>query len=318
MLIDLKLPELLKWQGSNPRPDDFDAFWDRAFNELKGVDPAAEFIPAKFTAPYADCFDLYYSGVRSAKIHAKLIKPKNIRTKVPAVFVFHGYTGDSGDWSELLNYAAAGFVVAAMDCRGQGGLSEDTGGVKGNTMHGQIIRGLDSGPDALLFRHIFLDIVQLVGIVSALPEVDVNRMGCFGGSQGGGLTLACAGLCPQIKRAAPGMNFLSDYKRVWEMDLAENAYWELKDYFRHFDPLHERENEIFSRLGYIDVQFLAPRIKAEVLMFTGLMDNICPPSTQFAVYNKIISKKSIKIYPDFGHETYPGSADLCFEFMMGL
>jgi cephalosporin-C deacetylase len=318
MLVDKKLPELFEWQGCNPRPDDFDAYWERALSELKTVDPAAEFVPAKFTAPFADCFDLYYSGVRGAKIYAKFIKPKNIREKAPAVFVFHGYAGNSGDWTGLLPYAAAGFAVAAMDCRGQGGRSEDTGGIRGNTLYGHIIRGLDSGPDDLLFRHIFLDIAQLVGIVSAMPDVDKNRMGCFGGSQGGGLTLACAGLCPQIKRAAPRMNFLSDYQRVWEMDLAVNAYQELKDYFRHFDPLHEREKEIFTRLGYIDVQFLAPRIKAEVLMFTGLMDTVCPPSTQFAVYNKITSKKNIKLYHDFAHEGYPGASDLCFEFMMGL
>jgi cephalosporin-C deacetylase len=318
MLIDLKLPELFEWQGCNPKPGDFDEYWERALSELKGVDPAMEFIPARFTAPFADCFDLYYSGVRGARIHAKFLKPKNLREKTPAVFVFHGYSGDSGDWTGLLSYAAAGFAVAAMDCRGQGGRSEDTGGVKGNTLNGHIIRGLDSGSDDLLFRHIFLDIVQLVGIVSTMPDVDKNRMGCFGGSQGGGLTLACAGLCPQIKRAAPCHNFLSDYQRVWEMDLAVNAYQELKDYFRHFDPLHEREKEIFTRLGYIDVQFLAPRIKAEVLMFTGLMDTICPPSTQFAVYNKITSKKNIKIYHDFTHESYPDASDLCFEFMMGL
>ena len=35
-------------------------------------------------------------------------------------------------------------------------------------------------------------------------------------------------------------------------------------------------------------------------MITGLMDNICPPSTQFAAYNKITSKKQMTIYPDFG------------------
>ena len=32
-------------------------------------------------------------------------------------------------------------MVAAMDCRGQGGLSEDVGGVKGTTVNGHIIRG---------------------------------------------------------------------------------------------------------------------------------------------------------------------------------
>ncbi len=53
-------------------------------------------------------------------------------------------------------------------------------------------------------------------------------------------------------------------------------------------------------------------------MFTGLMDTICPPSTQFAAYNKITSKKGVVIYPDFGHEGLPGEGDRTFNFMLGL
>jgi cephalosporin-C deacetylase len=61
--------------------------------------------------------------------------------------MFHGYSGSSGDWvGEKLAYAAQGFCVAALDCRGQGGLSEDPGGVRGNTLRGHIIRGLDDAP----------------------------------------------------------------------------------------------------------------------------------------------------------------------------
>jgi cephalosporin-C deacetylase len=318
MLVDLQVLELFKWQGRNPRPADYDAYWERGLNEMRATDPAAEFKPAEFGTPFADCFDLYFTGTGGARVYAKFVKPKKIAGKIPAVFVFHGYSGNSGEWSSLLPYAAAGMVAAAMDCRGQGGLSEDSGGVSGNTLHGHIIRGLSGGPDKLLFRHIFLDTAQLVRVVSGLGEVDADRLGAYGGSQGGGLTLACAGLSPQIKRVAPCFPFLCDYRRVWEMDLANGAYQEIKDYFRLFDPRHEREDEIFTKLGYIDVQFLAPRIKGEVLMFTGLMDTICPPSSQFAAYNKIAAKKNVKFYPDFGHEGLPEVNDITFQFMLGL
>jgi cephalosporin-C deacetylase len=50
----------------------------------------------------------------------------------------------------------------------------------------------------------------------------------------------------------------------------------------------------------------------------GLMDTICPPSSQFAAYNKITSQKALAIYPDFGHEGLPGLADKIYQFMMGL
>jgi len=148
--------------------------------------------------------------------------------------------------------------------------------------------------------------------------VDENRVGVTGGSQGGGLTLACAALEPRIKRVAPLFPFLCDYQRVWDIDLDVDAYAELRQYFRRFDPLHEREEATFTRLGYIDVQHLCPRIRGEVLMAVGLMDQICPPSTQFAAYNKIKTKKSLAIYPDFGHETLTGHPDRVFQFMAGL
>jgi cephalosporin-C deacetylase len=209
--------------------------------------------------------------------------------------------------------------VAALDARGQAGLSEDVGGVRGNTLNGHIIRGLDdASPDKLLFRGIFLDTAELARIVMTMPEVDPARVGATGGSQGGALTIACASLEPGIQRAAPVFPFLCDYRRVWEMDLAKAAYQELCDFFRHFDPLHKREDEIFLKLGYIDLQHVAKRIGADVLMLTGLMDTICPPSTQFAAYNKITSPKKMVIYPDFGHEGLPGSGDIIYEYMMGL
>jgi cephalosporin-C deacetylase len=149
-------------------------------------------------------------------------------------------------------------------------------------------------------------------------EVDAGRIGCFGNSQGGALAPACAALEPRIRRVASVHPFLCDYQRIWEMDLAKDAYDELRYFFRMFDPLHEREDELFTRLGYIDCQHLAPRIQAEVLMFTGLMDTICPPSTQFAAYNRITAPKDMVIYPDYGHDYLPGMIDRAFNFLRKL
>lgn len=320
-LIDKPLSELRRYRGRNPRPADFDRYWRDALRELDATAPEPEFVRSTALAhPGVECFDLWFTGVRGARLHAKFLRPRAQASRPgPAVLRFHGYSGSSGDWAAHLGYATAGFCLAALDCRGQGGRSQDVGGQLGNTLHGHIIRGLDSpDPSRLLFRDIFLDTVQLARVVLALPEVDATRVGAFGGSQGGALTLACAALEPRIRLAAPVFPFLCDYQRVWEMDLAKGAYLELSDYFRRFDPRHEREEDVFTRLGYIDIQHLAPRIRGEVLMFTGLMDAICPPSTQFAAYNKIRAKKKMVIYPDFGHEALPDEPDLTFNFLSRL
>ena len=317
-LLDMPLEQLKTYQGRNPRPADFDAFWDKNLAEMRAVEPRVEIVPSDFQTPFARCGDLYFTGVGGARVHARLLQPVNAPAPHPAVLMFHGYSGSGGDFADKLSYAAMGYTVAALDCRGQGGQSEDVGGVTGTTLNGHIIRGLDGPPEKMLFVQNFLDTAQLARIVMDMPDVDASRVGAFGGSQGGGLTLACTALEPRIKLSAPVFPFLCDYLRVWEMDMARRAYDELRIFFRNFDPLHRRENEIFTKLGYIDVQFLAPRIKAEVYMGVGLMDDICPPSTQFAVFNNIRSPKTAEIYPDFGHEGLPGFNDIAFDFLLGL
>lgn len=320
-LIDMPLAQLRNYTGRNPRPADFDRYWADALRELDATDPQAELVRATAIQPtHAEAFDLWFTGVGGARIHAKYLRPKQARSQAhPALLLFHGYTGDSGDWADKLAWVSEGWCVAALDCRGQGGLPEDSGSVRGNTHSGHIIRGLDDpDPTKLLFRAIYLDTVQLARVVLALDEVDPERLAAHGGSQGGGLALACAALELRVKRVAAVYPFLCDYQRVWEMDLAVRAYEELRRYFRHFDPLHEREAEVFTKLGYIDVQHLAPRIRAEVLMFTGLMDTVCPPSTQFAAYNRITSAKDVVIYTDFEHENLPGAMDRVMGFLAPL
>ncbi len=285
---------------------------------MHSLDRNVTITPVEFKSPVADCYDMYFTGVGGARVYAKLLKPKNIQGKCPAVIHFHGYNGCSLSWTDYIKYAASGFVVASMDTRGQSGKSEDVGGHMGNTMIGQIVKGLENEPKKLFFRDVFLDTAELANIIMDMPEVDETRVGAWGGSQGGALTLVCASLEPRINRAAPQYPFLCDYKRVWDMDLDANEYRELRAFFRIRDPLHEREEEIFTKLGYIDLQHLAPRIKGKLKLFIGLMDNICPPSTQFSAYNKMTCEKELVVYPDYGHEPLKYCEDMIYTYMLEM
>lgn len=317
-MLDMPLEQLKTYTGINECPADLDAYWDEGIAEMEALGTGCELIPA-MSLPDAECYDLYFTGMGGARIHGIFVRPKKIEKPLPAVVKFHGYSGDCGSFFSLLGWVSAGMCAAALDCRGQGGKSVDSGSVAGNTLHGHIIRGLDEeDPRKLYYRNMFLDTAQLTRIVMAMDCVDETRVGAYGGSQGGALTLACAALTPMLNRAASQYPFLSDYRRVWDMDLDLDAYQELKDYFRNFDPLHERETEVFTKLGYVDVHNMAHRIKARTRMYTGLQDNICPPSTQFAAYNRITAEKDVKIYPDFGHEYFPLQEDDVVKFMLEM
>src|SRR5512139_3696099 len=124
LFFDLPLEQLASYQGRTPRPPDFDAFWEKGLAEMRGTDPQVELIPAEFQALNVECFHLYFTGVGGARVHAKLLRPADSPRPHPAVLMFHGYEGDSGDWFDKLGFALQGFTVAALDCRGQAGLSE--------------------------------------------------------------------------------------------------------------------------------------------------------------------------------------------------
>lgn len=318
MKFDMPLSDLQQYKGINPKPDDFDAYWAAGLKELQAQSLDYELIPASFQSKAAECFHLYFTGVGGARIHGQLVRPKGQTIPGPGLLWFHGYHVNSGDWMDKIGYAAEGYTILAMDCRGQGGLSEDNLQVKGTTLKGHIIRGIEEAPEKLYYRNVYLDTVQAARILCSMENVDENRVGAYGASQGGALAIACASLEPRIKKTAAVYPFLSDFKRAWELDITNSAYEEIHYYFKFIDPNHEHEEEVFQKLGYIDIQHLADRIKANVLWAVGMEDAICPPSTQFAAYNKIQSDKNMLIYYEYGHEYIRTLGDKVHDFFADL
>ena len=329
--LDMPLQELETYSGSLPAPADFDQYWDSALEELDALKMNYYFEDVPFSAPGVVCKMLYFDGIGGAKIGCKFLCPQKVwqdyqenasfpkEATLPAIAMFHGYSANSGGWVEKLPYAYAGYVVLAMDVRGQMGNSLDNSQVDGNTLRGHIIRGLQGDdPKNLFYRNVFLDAAGAARILMDLDFVDETRIGATGPSQGGALTIACGALEPRVKMLAPLYPFLSDYKRTWEMDLYKRAYEELSYFIRHQDPRQKNLDQMFETLSYIDVSNLAPRIKGETYMFLTLLDDVCPPSTQFAVYNKIVAEKSCEIYPNHAHERLPESDELIFEFFKKL
>ena len=80
----LSVAEMQQYMGTNPRPADFDAYWDAALAELAGVDPDVALVSAEFQTPFARCEHLYFTGTGGARIHAKLLRPLNQTQPGPA------------------------------------------------------------------------------------------------------------------------------------------------------------------------------------------------------------------------------------------
>ncbi|KRK81115.1 acetylxylan esterase [Companilactobacillus nodensis] len=296
----MPLKDMETYTGQNDPPKDFDEFWD---NNIKQLSTTYNYklTPQNFNLPMVNCFELTFEGTNGASIYAKCIFPKS-DTAVPVVFNFHGYMGQSSDWSTLLQFPAAGLGIVAMDTRGQSGKSTDGKSFRGNTVKGQVIRGAIDGKDNLFFKDVYLDVYQLVEIISEQSFVDENKLYSYGGSQGGALSLVAAALNPRITSTVAIYPFLSDFKRILELGDQSEPYDEFFRYFKFSDPFHRTEQEILNTLSYIDIKNMAHRIKGKVKLITGLEDNVCFPSTQFAIYNRLNCPKEHLIMPEYGHE----------------
>ncbi len=312
----LKVDELLKYNGISPCPSDIDIFWDEQVKLVEELDDNLVMKKSEFTSSGVEMFDCWFTGIEGAKVYFKYLRP--LGTKNNRVIVgFHGYTANSGEWSSYLRYVYNGFAVAVMDCRGQGGRSQDVGGVKGNTHFGHIYRGVSEwNPSKLYYRNVYLDTVQMTKIVCNMEENSKDDVTSIGDSQGGALALACASLSKYITKTTPVYPFLSDYKYNYENYEKSVAFAELADYFRLQDPTHKTEDKFFELLGYIDIQNLVHRVTAKVLFASGLKDNVVAPKSQFAAYNKIASEKELVTFPDYGHDYLLGNADLIFDFIV--
>jgi cephalosporin-C deacetylase len=313
--LDFPLEQLQTYHGTNPCPDDLDTFWERQLSVADRCQPAPQWQPASFQSAVAACFDLTFTSIDGSVIYVKALLPRQVEGNIPAILEFHGYGMNSGDWNEKLSWVSEGAAVFSMDSRGQGGRSQDAASYRGWKQHGLLCRGVDDGAEKHYLRHLFLDAVVLAKLVGEDGRFDSGRLATIGRSQGGGMALACASLVPHVSLVLAMCPFLSDYKRVWEMDLTRDAYADLEMWLKRFSPTGDRHDELFALLGYFDVHHLAKRIRARVLMGTGLSDLICPPSTQFAIYNQLAEPKEMVVFPQHGHELMPGFWDRALQLL---
>jgi cephalosporin-C deacetylase len=194
-----------------------------------------------------------------------------------------------------------------MDTRGQGGTWRqgdtpdlDAGGDSaplGGQTPGFMTRGILE-PRTYYFRRLITDAVRAIEAARAHPLVDPARIAVNGGSQGGGLALAAAGLVPDLLLTLTDVPFMCHWRRATEM-VDTDPYHEIVRYSRiHRDQV----DRVFNTLTYFDGLNFAVRANSAALFSVGLMDLITPPSTVFAAYNHYAGPKEIEVYPFNGHE----------------
>jgi cephalosporin-C deacetylase len=301
-MFDLPLAQLQSYVPPRDEPADFAAFWAKTLAEARQFPIEARFERVETGYTLIETYDVTFNGFGGQPIKAWFVLPANARDPLPCMVQYHGYSCGRGHAQDYWGWAAAGYANLIMDNRGQSGhYRGDTPDlpVLPSSPHfaGWMTQGI-SDPYTYYYRRLFTDAVRAVEAARAHPLVNAKRIGVCGGSQGGGISLAVAGLDASIALALVDVPFLCHYRVATE--IVDTAPYNEISRYCHYN--RDRIENTFATLRYFDGVNFAAHATAETLFSVGLMDDICPPRTVFAAYNHYAAAKQIEVYPYGGHD----------------
>lgn len=283
--FDLSREELAGYRPEVREPADFDEFWART---LRAHSSTGEVVLAPYESGLSlvDTWDVTFPGYGGDPIKAWLTLPAGADGPLPGVVQFVGYGGGRGLPHEHLAWASAGYAHLVMDTRGQGSIwgtggdTPDPAGT-GPSVPGFMTRGIDS-PESYYYRRVFVDAVRAVETLRGIAQVDESRVAVTGGSQGGGIAIAVAGLVDGLVGVMPDVPFLCHFGRAVGLT-DKDPYQEIVRYLAVHRGAEER---VLTTLSYFDGVNFAARATAPALFSVAHHDMTCPPSTVFAARNR--------------------------------
>ena len=291
---------------------DFDAFWDSARQQLAAIDMNAEL--TEITTKSNSKCKVYLVEMNSVPdgpdgdpvvVRGYYLEPQDGRQH-PVIMHFYGYdelrnptrlscpSGNSGEFAEFyLSHRGQYINNRPADKR------EPDGHGDFENIYGDWFAFNFGNRDGYYYRGAFMDCVQAVHFMATRSTSDMDNLFAEGSSQGGALSYAAAALSDiPFTAIAPNVAFLGDfpdYFRIvgWPGDVARKNQGSMTD------------EEMYAFLSYFDTKNLATKISCAVYATIGLQDGTCPPHTNIAPYNNLLSTdKEVHFYPEMQH-SYP-------------
>jgi cephalosporin-C deacetylase len=301
MLTDLTAAELPHYRSAQADPSDFDDFWRSTLANARSYDLGLVVKRVETALTTIDVYDVTFAGYGGDPIKAWLRVPAGSTGPLPTIVEYIGYGGGRGRAEERLLFSSSGFAHLVMDTRGQGSAWSvgETPDPHGSVSHspGFLTMGIDS-PENYYYRRVFTDAVRAVEAVRSLDLVDSSRVAVYGGSQGGGISLAATALLGDVAASIFLVPFLCDFPRV-TLITDNDPYKEIGRYLN----IHRDNTEAVHRtLAYFDGVNFAKRATTPALFTAALMDPICPPSSVYGAFNNYVGDKDITLWQYNGHE----------------
>ena len=273
-------------------PEDLDRFWEDTLAETAKIplEPEVVHDPLRSTERI-DVYEVFFTSLDRVRIAGWYAVPRDREGRLPGLLQVPGYNMEPPVPKAWANKGYAAFSVAP-----RGKLRSNrqfNPGYPGLLTYSMVDRNTYS------YRGFYMDACRGVEFLLSRDEVDGDRIGVTGHSQGGGLTVSTAALRPEIKAAAAGAPYLCGYMDAIELTDAY-PYQEIADYLRMYP---DRREQVEETLAYFDGINLAHRITCPIIVSVGLQDSTCPPETGFAMFDAIASAdKRMYAYDGHGHD----------------
>jgi cephalosporin-C deacetylase len=240
------------------------------------------------TSEDVEVFQVFYDSLDHVRIAAWYCRPTRRAERAPAILFLPGYQMDPPIPKE---WARKGYLALSVAPRGKlRSMGQFNPGYPNLLTYNIVDR------HTYAYRGFYVDVWRGIDFLLARPEVDPTRIGVTGSSQGGGLTITTAAMRAEVRAAAAGAPYLCGFLDAIELTQTY-PYEEINDYLRLYP---ERRGAVAETLAYFDGLNFADRITCPILVNIGLQDNVCPPETGYALFDRIGAADK-RLYPYDGH-----------------
>jgi cephalosporin-C deacetylase len=277
------------YQSKVAKPTDFEAFWQGVIQQAAAIPLAAEVVPDPLrTSEDIEVSQVFYDSLDHVRIAAWYCRPAQRAERAPAILFLPGYQMDPPIPKE---WARKGYIALSVAPRGKLRSNRQFNPGYPNLLTYNLV-----DRHTYAYRGFYVDAWRGIDFLLSRPEVDPSRIGVTGASQGGGLTICTAAMRPEIRAAAAGAPYLCGFLDAIELTHTY-PYEEINDYLRQYP---ERRAAVEETLAYFDGLNFADHVRCPIIVNIGLQDNVCPPETGYALFNRIAAPDK-RLYPYDGH-----------------
>jgi cephalosporin-C deacetylase-like acetyl esterase len=165
--------------------------------------------------------------------------------------------------------------------------------------------------DRYYYKRVYVGCVRAIDFLYSLPEFDGSTLGVTGGSQGGALSIVTAGLDNRVKFLAAFYPALCDVTGYLH---GRAGGW--PHMFAEYNKTFNNKPDKIATSKYYDVVNFARKVKAPGFYSWGYNDVTCPPTSMYSAYNVIQAPKSLAIFEETGHWTYPEQNELARKWLV--